>query len=100
RLGPDETAFGHRDAKYAMVIAAFWPESADDEASVQWVRDYYAAVHPYSGTEGGYINFMGTEDDARAPENFGPSYERLRRVKSVYDPDNVFHLNQNVAPAR
>jgi hypothetical protein len=53
RVGPEETAFGHRDARYAMVIGAFWPNPADDEADIRWVRDYYAAVHPYSGTERG-----------------------------------------------
>ncbi|QYN33249.1 FAD-binding oxidoreductase [Pseudonocardia sp. DSM 110487] len=100
RVGTSETAFGHRDAKYAMVILAGYPDAADDEDNRQWVRGYYDAVHPYSGTEGGYINFMDTDDAARAPENFGPTYDRLRQVKATYDPDNLFHLNQNVPPAR
>jgi FAD/FMN-containing dehydrogenase len=99
RVGPDETAFGHRDAKYAMVIGAFWPDEADDEADRRWVRDYYDAVHPHSGTSGGYINFMAEDDGARAPENYGRNYDRLRRAKAAFDPDNLFHLNQNVQPA-
>jgi FAD/FMN-containing dehydrogenase len=99
RVGPEETAFGHRDARYAMVIVSAWPDPADDAADIRWVRDYYAAVHPYSGMEGGYVNFMGADDAARAPENYGPSYERLRAVKATYDPTNLFHANQNVAPA-
>jgi FAD/FMN-containing dehydrogenase len=98
RVGPEETAFGHRDARYAMVIGAFWDTPDDDKADIQWVRDYYAAVHPYSGTEGGYINFMATDDAARAPQNYGPTYQRLRQVKAAYDPDNLFHLNQNIPP--
>ena len=99
RVGPEETAFGHRDARYAMVIGAFWPDPADDDADVAWVRDYYTAVHPYSGTQGGYVNFMSADDAERAPENYGGTYERLRAVKAAYDPGNLFHLNQNVAPA-
>ncbi|MFC5995259.1 FAD-binding oxidoreductase [Pseudonocardia hispaniensis] len=99
RVDPDETAFGHRDARYAMVIGSFWPEPGDDEADIRWVRDYYAAVHPYSGTEGGYINFMAADDAARAPENYGRTYRRLQQVKATFDPENVFHLNQNVEPA-
>jgi FAD/FMN-containing dehydrogenase len=99
RVGPEETAFGHRDARYAMVIVAGWPEPGDDEADTRWVRDYYAAVHPYSGTEGGYVNFMNADDAARAPENYGRTYERLRSVKATYDPGNLFHINQNIAPA-
>jgi FAD/FMN-containing dehydrogenase len=98
RVGPDETAFGHRDAKYAMVIGAFWPDPADDEADKRWVRDYYDAVHPYSGSDGGYTNFMSEDDADRAPANYGRTYDRLRRVKAAYDPDNLFHLNQNVVP--
>jgi FAD/FMN-containing dehydrogenase len=99
RVGPDETAFGHRDARYAMVIGAFWPDPADDEADIKWVRDYYAAVHPYSGTDGGYVNFMSADDAARAPGNYGRTYERLRTVKTAYDPGNLFHRNQNIPPA-
>jgi FAD/FMN-containing dehydrogenase len=81
-----------------MIIGAFWDTPDDDKADIQWVRDYYAAVHPYSGTEGGYINFMATDDAARAPQNYGPTYQRLRQVKAAYDPDNLFHLNQNIPP--
>jgi len=99
RVGPEETAFGHRDAKYAAVIAGMWPDQADNTANTKWVRDYYAAIHPYSGTEGGYINFMSGDDAERAPVNYGRNYERLRRVKGAYDPDNLFHLNQNIKPS-
>ena len=44
--GPTDTAFGHRDAKYAMVIARLWTDPADDEAASRWVRDYYARRAP------------------------------------------------------
>ncbi len=100
RVGPQESAFGHRDARYALVILAAYPDPADDEAYMQWVRDYHTAVHPYSGGQGGYVNFMDTDDAGRAPENYGPTYDRLRQVKATYDPDNLFHLNQNITPAR
>ena len=100
RVGPDETAFGHRDMKLAAVIAGMWPDPADNEANTQWVKDYYAAIHPYSGNEGGYINFMAADDDGRVEANFGRNYPRLREVKAAYDPNNLFHLNQNIVPAR
>jgi FAD/FMN-containing dehydrogenase len=99
RVGPDDTAFGHRDKSFAPVIVGIWDDPAENEANISWVRDYYDAIHPYSGTEGGYINFMSDDDDGRVPENYGANYERLAAVKAVYDPDNLFHVNQNIVPA-
>ncbi|HMC03379.1 MAG TPA: BBE domain-containing protein, partial [Cellulomonadaceae bacterium] len=100
RVGPEDTAFAHRDMKLAAVIAGMWPDPADNEANTKWVKDYYAAIHPFSGSEGGYINFMAGDDADRVEANFGPNYRRLREVKATYDPDNLFHLNQNITPAR
>ncbi len=100
RVGPDETAFGHRDKRFAAVIAGMWPDPADNEANIAWVRDYYAAIHPHSGSDGGYINFMADDDAHRVEANYGRNYARLAQVKAAYDPDNLFHLNQNIAPAR
>jgi FAD/FMN-containing dehydrogenase len=98
RVGADETAFGHRDKSFAPVIVGIWDDPADDDAVIQWVRDYYAAIHPHSGTQGGYVNFMSGDDAGRAPENYGANYGRLAAVKATYDPDNVFHINQNIPP--
>jgi FAD/FMN-containing dehydrogenase len=94
----DATAFGHRDASYACVIAGMWPDPAGNEANIRWVRDYYAALAPHS-EPGGYVNFASTDDQPRVRGNFGAGYDRLAEIKQRYDPDNLFHLNQNVAPA-
>lgn len=98
-LAPDATAFGHRDAKYAVVIAGMWPDPAQNEANIRWVRDYYKALAPYS-EEGGYINFAAADDANRVQANFGRNYGRLREVKAKYDPENFFHNNQNIMPAK
>jgi len=100
RVGPDETAFGHRDKTFSPVIVGIWPDPADNEANIRWVREYYDAIHPHSGTEGGYVNFMSDDDDHRAADNYGANYDRLAAVKATYDPDNLFHVNQNIAPAK
>lgn len=99
RVGPEETAFGHRDKTFAPVIVGMWPDPADNEANTKWVSDYYAAIHPHSGSEGGYVNFMAADDSDRTEANYGPTYPRLTEVKATWDPDNVFHLNQNIEPA-
>ncbi len=97
RVASDATAFGHRDANFSMVILAGWNDPADDDDRIGWVRGYSDAVAPYSD-QGGYVNFMGTDDDVRVPANYGGNYERLVDVKRTWDPGNVFHVNQNIAP--
>ena len=93
----DATAFGHRDARYVANIAGMWEDPADNEHNIAWVRDYYAGIAPYS-EPGGYTNFASADDQTKAPENFGANYRRLTEIKRRYDPDNLFHLNQNIRP--
>lgn len=97
RVKPDATAWGHRDASFATVIAGMWPDPADNAKNTQWVKDYYKALQPHSQA-GGYINFMAEDDQGRVSENYGPHYERLMSIKRRYDPGNLFHLNQNIQP--
>ncbi len=92
------TAFAHRSARFALNIAGIWPDAKDNDTNIAWVRDYYAAVHPHSGYEGGYTNFGAGDDDNRVKANYGASYERLAEIKRRWDPDNLFRLNQNVEP--
>src|SRR6267378_2161853 len=96
-VAPDATAFGHRDAKFATVIAGMWPDPAQNQANTKWVRDYYDAVAPHS-EQGGYVNFASADDANRVGASYGRGYDRLRKIKAKYDPDNVLCHNQNIAP--
>src|SRR5262249_32910824 len=62
-------------------------------------RNYWDAGKAYHDPDGGYVSFMSSDDDHRAPANYGANYERLAAVKATYDPDNFFHINQNISPA-
>jgi len=97
RVASDATAFAYRDANFAPVIAGMWPDPAENDANVKWVRDYYEATAPLS-EDGGYINFMAADDQDRIKANYRGNYDRLVDVKREYDPDNLFHLNQNIRP--
>ena len=92
-----DTAFAYRDATFAMVILAGWTDPADDESRIAWVRDYHRAVAPHSQA-GGYVNFMGGDEQAQVPDSYGANYPRLVAVKRRYDPGNLFRLNQNIDP--
>jgi FAD/FMN-containing dehydrogenase len=97
RVGADDTAFAYRDAKYGMVFLAAWNDRTKDAERIQWVRDYYGALAPYS-EPGGYINFMQDDDYGKIRVNYRQNYDRLAQVKRKYDPDNLFHMNQNIVP--
>jgi FAD/FMN-containing dehydrogenase len=98
RVRATDTAFAYRDATYAPVIVAAWEDPANDAERIQWVRDYYEALAPHSEA-GGYVNFMAEDDQSRTEDNYGQNYTRLTEIKRAYDPDNLFHLNQNIRPA-
>jgi FAD/FMN-containing dehydrogenase len=98
RVHPDATAFPFRGARWLINIPATWHDAADDEREIAWARETYAAVKPFL-SEGTYVNFMGDDEDDTAAGAYGATLARLQQVKAIYDPDNVFHLNQNVTPA-
>ncbi|TWD73113.1 FAD/FMN-containing dehydrogenase [Kribbella amoyensis] len=97
RVPADATAFAYRDATFATVIAGMWPDPAQNEANIAWVRGYSDALAPHSES-GGYVNFMAGDDQGRIADNYKGNYSRLVEVKRKYDPGNLFHLNQNIAP--
>lgn len=95
----EATAWVARDARWSMVIAGVDPDPAKAEALKGWARRYWEAVRPYT-SEGGYVNFlMGEEDEARVAAAYGRNYARLAEIKAKYDPENLFRINQNIAPA-
>jgi FAD/FMN-containing dehydrogenase/SAM-dependent methyltransferase len=97
RFEPDATAFPFRKARWLINIPATWRDAADDEHEIAWARATYAAVRPHL-TEGTYVNFMGDDEEAGVAGAYGRTIERLQQVKAVYDPGNVFRLNQNITP--
>jgi FAD/FMN-containing dehydrogenase len=98
RVPSNATAFAYRDATFATVIAGMWPDPADNEQNIRWVKDYYKALEPHSAP-GGYVNFMADDDQGRIRDNYAGNYDRLVSIKKAYDPDNVFRLNQNISPS-
>ncbi|HKY76638.1 MAG TPA: FAD-binding oxidoreductase [Acidimicrobiia bacterium] len=99
RVGDDATAFGGRRAPcWAVNIAAAAPDSDALAADRAWVRSFWEALRPHAQNSGGYVNFMSEHDEGRVRSSYGQKYDRLARIKTTYDPDNVFHRNANIKP--
>ncbi|HEY7350304.1 MAG TPA: FAD-binding oxidoreductase [Ktedonobacterales bacterium] len=99
RTGASETAFSFRDANFAEVIVGVDPDPANNPRMIQWARDYWMALHPYSAG-GAYINMMMDEGGDQVKAAYRDNYARLAQIKAKYDPRNLFHVNQNIQPAR
>jgi FAD/FMN-containing dehydrogenase len=99
RVSPDATAFPYRNGGWAGVIVGVDPDPANAEVITQWAKDYWEALHPMSAG-GAYVNFlMDDEGSDRVRASYLGNFDRLQQVKRRYDPDNVFHINQNIPPA-
>jgi len=98
RVAPDASPWAYRDAKWTGVFAGVDPDPANAELIKAWTIEYWEALRPHS-MGGSYVNFMMDEGQERVQATYGDNYARLARVKAQYDPQNVFHLNQNIRPA-
>ena len=98
RIGTTETAVPHREPGWNLLIPSVWTDAADTDANISWTRETYARLRPGFAT-GRWLNYLGDDqaDDA-IHAAYGPNYARLREIKRRYDPDNIFHLNHNIAP--
>ena len=99
RVPADATAFVHRAAPFDLIVIAggFAPE--ETEKNFAWARGVSSAMRPFM-SGGAYVNYLGADADADAVRAaYGPAWDRLVALKTKYDPDNVFRLNQNIRPA-
>jgi FAD/FMN-containing dehydrogenase len=99
RVPTDATAFAHRGSRIMVNIAAFYEGPDDQPLREAWVRDFAAALQ--QSDTGAYVNFLVNEGEERVRAAYpGATWDRLAAIKARYDPDNVFHVNQNIPPAR
>jgi FAD/FMN-containing dehydrogenase len=104
RVAPAESAFSGRSAAYTYNIVSTWVDPAEDDVHIAANRAFADALAPLAAP-GRYVNFMAEDEAVPGPDRvrsaYGSAvYERLSRLKREYDPANLFHRNQNVAPAR
>ncbi len=97
RVGKHETAWSYRDANFVQVIVGVDPDPANKPPMMQWAQDYWDALHPFSAG-GAYVNMMMDEGPERVKAAYRDNYPRLAEIKTKYDPNNLFHINQNIRP--
>jgi FAD/FMN-containing dehydrogenase len=101
RVDAEATAYSERSANWMVSVDGNWQDASEDDRVIGWVRDTWAEVHKL-GTGTTYLNFTGLEDEATdtcVESAFGRNLQRLAEIKARYDPDNLFRLNNNIAPA-
>ena len=98
RPAPDATAYSHRNAIYVCNVHSRWETAPDDKKCIDWARAFFRDAAPYA-TGGVYVNFLTDDESDRIKAAYGPGYDRLAAVKTKYDPENLFRMNQNIRPS-
>jgi len=96
RIKMEATAYAPRLDNYGVQMAAQWTQG-EAQPYLDWANRFRAALAPFA-TELAYVNTLLDEGEARIRASYGPNYERLVQVKNRYDPENFFHVNQNIKP--
>jgi hypothetical protein len=99
RIGASETAFGDRSAPFIMNLLANWVDPSADTGNISWIRGLFNKLRP-AMKPGVYINFMSGDEQDRVPEAYQERWDRMVAVKTKYDPNNLFRLNQNIPPQK
>lgn len=99
RVKADATAFGDRSMPFMLSLDAIWPDAADDDKNINWVRNFWNDMQRHS-TGRMYLNFPGLgEGQSLVRDAYGAEiYAKLQKIKQKYDPGNVFRMNQNILP--
>ena len=98
RVAPDATAFPQRSAHFTMNVHTRWDDPAEDAACVAWARALFDAAAPHAlGSV--YVNFVPDDERDRLAAPTATNFGRLAQIKARYDPENLFRLNHNIAPA-
>jgi FAD/FMN-containing dehydrogenase len=98
RVPADATAFAHRQGRIMANVAAIFERADERPLHESWVNALTAELD--QGDPGAYVGFLGDEGEERVRAAYpGSTWARLAAVKALYDPHNLFRLNQNIPPA-
>lgn len=90
------TAFYYRDAKCIIALQTIWLDNEYKKENVEWFDKRFKYL--MSITEGAYVNFPYSGLIDYEKEYYGENKYRLRVIKSIYDPLNIFRYPQSIKP--
>ncbi|RMF30713.1 MAG: FAD-linked oxidase, partial [Candidatus Nitrosothermus koennekii] len=62
-----------------------------------WAKELHDATKEFA--EGVYVNFLSNEGEERVRDAYtSNNWSRLVEIKRIYDPNNIFRMNQNIKP--
>lgn len=99
RVPLDKTAFSARRAQWDFNAIGQWTDGAESATHISWVRDAWTRLEPH--LQGlAYVNHLAADDrPEKVRASYGENYARLRELKTLFDPTNLFRVNANILPA-
>lgn len=97
RASEGKTAFVHRSTPFVLNIHTRWQKPEDDKRCLAWAREFHESTQAFA--KGVYVNFLSQEGEDRIKEAYTSDvWNRLVEIKNKWDPENRFHMNQNIKP--
>jgi FAD/FMN-containing dehydrogenase len=98
KVPQDATAYAHRGREFMINLAAVYFDLDRTAEHRRWADELMVALR--KDLPGVYVNFLDDDSAARIHEAYPPAtMARLRAAKRVYDPTNLFQVNNNITPA-
>jgi len=95
RVANTATAFSHRSVTHDFIFPISWVVDGSADKHRRYAEQFWRGVKKH--LHGFYNNDMaGAVTSGEVAANFGENYQRLARIKSRYDPSNLFRLNANI----
>ena len=99
RIATTDTAIPARAEGYNFLVLSEWMEPSANAECIAWAKQSYTEMQRFFAPWR-YVNYLGDDDEESEslPSAYGPNYRRLQELKAKYDPNNFFHMNQNIRP--
>lgn len=99
RVADDATPYAHRQRRIITTLGAFFTDPGQFDTHAAWIQEFAGTISQQ--VPGAYVNFLGPEgpERVRAAYPDPATWDRLRTIKSLYDPGNLFQVNQNIPPS-